>query len=114
MSEISYEEAQFFEGELEKKAHGIMALFQKRYFRILEGKVMVYSDKKEDIEIKGVFLLDLITIPAAVDSKSFKFNLEDREFVFKAQTEEERNKWINVIKLLKNKLVEIKFKIQER
>ena len=107
MSDISYDEAQFFEGVLEKKAHGIVGQFQKRYFRILEGKIMVYSDKKEDIEIKGVFLLDLITMPKPLDAKSFKFNLEDREFVFRTQTEEERNKWINVIKLLKNKLVEI-------
>jgi len=107
MSEISYEEAQAFEGVLEKKGHGLVSVFQKRYFRILDGRIMIYTEKSDDIEIKGVFNLDQISQIANLDSKCFKFNLEDREFVFKAQNEEERNKWVNVLKLLKNKLEEI-------
>ena len=107
MSEICYEEAQFFEGVLEKKGHGLVAVFQKRYFRLLEGRIMVYTDKKDDIEIKGVFNLDQISNISNLDSKCFKFCLEDRDFVFKAQNEEERNKWVSVLKLLKDKLIEI-------
>ena len=107
MSEISYEEAQFFEGYLEKKGHGLVSVFQKRYFRLLEGRIMVYTEKKDDIEIKGVFNLDQISQIANLDSKCFKFCLEDRDFVFKAQNEEERNKWVNTLKLLKYKLEEI-------
>ena len=107
MSEISYEEAQAFEGYLEKKGHGLVAVFQKRYFRILEGRIMIYTEKNDDIEIKGVFILDQITQLANLDSKCFKFYLEDREFIFKAQSEEERNKWVYVLKFLKNKLQEL-------
>ena len=107
MSEISYEEAQAFEGVLEKKGHGLVSVFQKRYFKILEGRIMIYTEKSDDIEIKGVFNLDQISQIANLDSKCFKFNLEEREFVFKAQNEEERNKWVSVLKLLKNKLDEL-------
>ena len=107
MSEISYEEAQFFEGVLEKKGHGLVAVFQKRYFRLLEGRIMIYTEKKDDIEIKGLFNLDQVSQISNLDSKCFKFSLEDRDFVFKAQNEEERNKWVSVLKLLKNKLIEI-------
>ena len=42
MSEISLEEALSFEGVLEKKGHGLVAVFQKRYFRILEGRIMIW------------------------------------------------------------------------
>ena len=104
MSEISYEEAQAFEGFLEKKGHGLVSVFQKRYFRILEGRIMIYTEKSDDIEIKGVINLDQITQLSNLDSKRFKFNLEEREFVFKAQTEEERDKWVNVIQLLQKNL----------
>ena len=68
---------------------------------------MVYTEKKDDIEVKWVFNLDQISQIANLDSKCFKFSLEDREFIFKAQNEEERNKWVNVLKLLKYKLEEI-------
>ena len=107
MSEISLEEALSFEGVLEKKGHGLVAVFQKRYFRILEGRIMIYTEKSDDIEVKGVFYLEQITNLANLDSKCFKFNLEDREFIFKAQSEEERNKWVHVLKFLKNKLQEL-------
>jgi hypothetical protein len=61
MSEIPYEEAQFFEGYLEKKGHGLVSVFQKRYFRLLEGRIMIYTEKKDDIEIRGVFNLEQIS-----------------------------------------------------
>ena len=75
MSEISLEEALSFEGVLEKKGHGLVAVFQKRYFRILEGRIMIYTEKSDDIEVKGVFYLEQITNLANLDSKCFKFNL---------------------------------------
>ena len=109
-NEITYEEAQKFSGYLEKKSKGLITTWQKRYFRILEGKIIVYMEKPEDIEIKGQFILDQITIPQSVESNEFKFNLESRDFIFRTKDEEEKNKWINIIILLKNKITEIKEK----
>ena len=104
INEISYEEAKNFSGYLEKKSKGLITTWQMRYFRILEGKVIVYCEKPEDIEIKGQFIIDQITMPESVEEKVFKFNLESRDFIFRAKDENERNKWINILKLLKNKI----------
>ena len=111
---IAFEEAQKFSGYLEKKSKGLITTWQKRYFRILEGKIIVYMEKPEDIEIKGQFILDQITIPQSVESNVFKFNLESRDFIFRAKDEEEKNKWINIIILLKNKITETREKEFER
>ena len=114
LNEITYEEAQKFSGYLEKKSKGLITTWQKRYFRILEGKIIVYMEKPEDIEIKGQFILDQITIPQSVESNVFKFNLESRDFIFRTKDEEEKNKWINIILLLKNKINEAREKEFER
>ena len=114
LNEISFEEAKKFAGYLEKKSNGIIAKWQKRYFRILEGKVIVYSEKPEDIEIKGQFILDQITMPESVEDKIFKFNLESRDFFFRSKDEEEKQKWINILTLLKNKIIEAKKDINDK
>ena len=44
---------QFFEGYLEKKARNILLGFQKRYFRCLEGTIIIYTEKKESKQLKG-------------------------------------------------------------
>ena len=107
-SEISYEEAMSFAGYLEKKSNSLLALWQKRYFQILEGKIMIYSEKKDDNQIKGQINLEQISMPESVENKVFKFNLDSKIFTLKAKTIEEKDKWINVITLLKNKLVEMR------
>ena len=114
LNEITYENAKKFSGYLEKKSKGLITTWQKRYFRILEGKIIVYMEKPEDIEIKGQFILEQISIPQSLDSNVFKFNLELRDFIFRAKDEEEKNKWINIIILLKNKITETKEKEFER
>ncbi len=106
-SEISYEEAMSFAGYLEKESNSILALWQERYFQILEGKIMIYSEKKDDNQIKGQINLEQITMPESVDNKVFKFSLDKRIFNLRAKNVEEKNKWMSVITLLKNKLIEI-------
>ena len=105
-SEISYEEAMSFAGYLEKESNSILALWQERYFQILEGKIMIYSEKKDDNQIKGQINLEQITMPESVDNKVFKFSLDKRIFNLSAKNVEEKNKWMSVITLLKNKLIE--------
>ena len=108
IDELSYIEAQKFSGFLEKKSKGLITKWQNRYFRILEGKILIYCEKPDDIEIKGQFNIDQISLPESVEERVFKFNLEDRDFIFRAKNEEEKNKWMNVLKLLKNKLAQDK------
>ena len=110
LNDLSYIEAKKLSGYLEKKSKGIFSNWQKRYFCILEGKIMVYCEKPEDIEIKGQFIIDQITLPESLEERVFKFNLDDRDFIFRAKDEKEKNKWINALKLLKVKLVEDKKK----
>ena len=97
-----------FSGYLEKKSESFLAFWQKRYFQILEGKIMIYSEKKDDNQIKGQINLEQITMPESVDNEIFKFSLDTKIFNLKAENTEEKNKWINVITLLKNRLVEIR------
>ena len=106
--EVTYEEAKFYEGFLNKKSKNFISTWQKRYFHILEGKVMIYSAQKDNSEIKGQFNLEQISFPESVDEKIFKFRLEEREFILKAKTEKEKDKWIKVITLLKEKLLELR------
>ena len=106
--EISFDVAKKFSGYLEKKSKGIITKWQKRYFHILEGKIMVYAEKPEDIEIKGLFILDQISIPQSLSPREFSFLLEGRDFVFRVNTPQEKEKWIKVITLLKAKLTESK------
>ena len=44
--------SQFFESYLEKKGRKIFAGWQKRYFRCLEGKIIIYTESKESKKIK--------------------------------------------------------------
>ena len=109
-NEISFEEAKKFSGYLEKKSKGLISKWQKRYFHILEGKIIVYADKAEDIEVKGQINIDQITIPVSLEDRVFSFTLETKDFVLRAKDEEEKNKWMNILKLLKNKLSDAKKK----
>ena len=91
-SELSYEEAMSFSGYLEKKSESFLAFWQKRYFQILEGKIMIYSEKKDDNQIKGQINLEQITMPESVDNEIFKFSLDTKIFNLKAENTEEKNK----------------------
>ena len=115
-NEISFEEAKKFSGYLEKKSKGLISKWQKRYFHILEGKIIVYADKPEDIEVKGQFIIDQITMPVSLEDRVFSFTLEQRDFILRAKDEEEKNKWMNILRLLKNKITQTKKKesLQDR
>ena len=112
--EISFEDAKKFSGYLEKKSNGVISKWQRRYFIILEGKIMVYCEKPDDIEVRGQFILDQITKPESVDNRTFKFNLEYRDFFLRAKDEQEKNKWVNILTLLRSKILEEKKKNSDR
>ena len=112
--EISFDIAKKYSGYLEKKSSGLFSKWQKRYFHILEGKIIVYSEKPEDIEIKGLFILDQISNPKSEKDREFSFILEGQDFVFRAETTQEKEKWIKMITLLKKKLKENKLLKENR
>lgn len=105
--EITYEEAKCLEGYLEKKSHNLISSWQKRYFQIINGREMTYRGKQKDTDVKSRFELSEITMPESVDKKTFKFNLDQREYFLKAKSKEEKDRWVNAITILKNKLIEM-------
>ena len=92
--------SQFFESYLEKKGRNIFAGWQKRYFRCLEGKIIIYTESKESKKIKDYIQIKKISEVKSVDTKSFLIQSEDREYLLKAENEALKNKWIQVITLL--------------
>jgi hypothetical protein len=58
METVSMREACSFCGYLEKKSPSMFGGWQKRYFKILEGKVLTYSEKEKDKEFKGSINLE--------------------------------------------------------
>ena len=89
-----------FESYLEKKARNIFAGWQKRYFRILEGKILIYTESKESKQLKGFIQIKKIVYIKSIDSKSFAFEEGGRQYLLKAESEELKKKWIEAIKYL--------------
>ena len=98
--DISLEECKSFCGYLEKKSPKLMVGYQKRYFKILEGKTMIYLGKENDTQPKGVVQLDQIGRPVSVDDKVFKFTLEGRDFILRAKNSTTKDQWIRVLNVL--------------
>jgi len=103
--EIPLEECKKYEGFLDKKSPALLKGFQKRYFRILDGKILVYSEKKDDKKLKGQVSFDQITsYPIETEKNIFKFSvLDGKDFILRAQNEETKKKWIYVL----TKLIEL-------
>ncbi len=102
--EISLEECKKYQGYLKKKSPSLLGGWQKRYFKILDGVVIVYCDNENDTKLKGQIKLTDISNPIATEDKVFKFTLEDRDFILKAESNEERDKWVKVLTILKEEL----------
>ena len=98
--DISLDECKSFCGYLEKKSPKLMVGYQKRYFKILEGKTMIYLGKENDTQPKGVVQLDQIGRPVSVDDKVFKFTLEGRDFILRAKNSTTKDQWIHVLNML--------------
>ena len=99
--DISLEECKKYQGYLQKKSPSLFGGWQKRFFKVLDGKVIVYFEKENDQKAKGTIKLDEISDPEATEDKVFKFTLEQRDFILKAESNEERDNWVKVITKLK-------------
>jgi hypothetical protein len=58
MDQITLREAVSFSGYLEKKSPSVFVGWQKRFFKILEGRVLIYSEKEKNKESKGSINLE--------------------------------------------------------
>ena len=94
---IKYEEAMKYSGWLQKESPGILKNYQKRFFSILNGRFLVYSEK-EGSEVKGTIDLKDALINGKLDNvKNFMVTFGEREFKLKADNEAEKIKWVKVI-----------------
>ena len=103
---ISYDEAKTYSGWLEKKSPNALGGYQKRFFRILGGQVILYGNKEKDKNPKGQIPIGAIKSVTKKEEKKFHLELEgnERSFKLKAKTEQERDKWVSVIELLMTKV----------
>lgn len=60
MEQINETLASNFSGFLEKKSPKFMGGWQKRFFKVLEGKLLTYSKKEADINTKGALEIDML------------------------------------------------------
>ena len=103
--EITLDEAKKLKSWLEKKSPKTFGGYQKRYFRILDGESIIYTDKDTDkYEIKGRVNIDTITNVSKKEDTKFRITVsgEDRVYHLKAKTKELRDKWVAAIELLMN------------
>ena len=98
--EISLEECKSFQGWLKKKSPSLMGGWQKRFFRILDGQLIVYLEKEDDSKIKGQMKITEISKASNVDKTTFNFQFCGRDFTLQAENEELCLKWVNVINTL--------------
>ena len=96
---MNLEEAKNINGYLQKKSPSIFGGWQSRYFSITDGRFLIYSDEK-GAKAKGVIDLDKAKITSDLDPKIFKISISDREFILKAESEEEKISWVNSLKCL--------------
>ena len=98
--EISLEECKSFQGWLKKKSPSLMGGWQKRFFRILDGQLIVYLEKEDDSKIKGQMKITEISKASNIDKTTFNFQFCGRDFTLQAENEELCLKWVNVINTL--------------
>ena len=84
MDEITLETAQNFKGYLSKKSPSLFAGYQKRYFKVLDGKLLTYSEK-EGGEAKGAINIELISEIITVDKTTYIIFTIDLNLNFKIE-----------------------------
>lgn len=98
-------------GFLKKKQGKLSLSSEKRYFRIINGKIIAYSEK-EDTKLKGIISIESI-IKIEVGSKkdlSFKIVYPNKNYDLCAKTEEQKNLWVSALQELRKEIFRIKHK----
>ena len=67
---------------------------------------MTYKDKQKDTELKRKIVLPKIDFPDSVEKRAFRLKSNKINLILRAKNEEEKNKWIEAITVVKNRLIE--------
>ena len=87
-----------YESYLEKKGRNIFVGWQRRYFVCLEGKIIIYTESKENKHVKGFIQIKKISNLKSIDNKSFSIEMDGRTFVLRADNAEIKNNWMEKIR----------------
>ena len=98
MTDINSKNNLAYEGYLEKKARNLFAGWQKRYFIIIEGKLIIYTESKESKLVKGYIPIKQIADIKSLQENTFSIDVEGRKIILRAENENIKNKWIETIK----------------
>ena len=98
--EINFENCSNYSGWVKKKASKVMVGWQKRFFRIIQGKVILYSEKEDDDNPKGQIMISAINQAVAIDKNQFQLTLGTKCFHLKTKEPEKRDEWVKVINFL--------------
>ena len=92
---MSYDEALTQTGWLHKKSSSVFGGFQKRFFSISPENKLLFADTKGG-KNKGFLELDDAKV-LSENETSFKVMIYEKEFLFKAESSDEKNKWISAL-----------------
>ena len=87
-----------YESYLEKKGRNIFSGWQKRYFVLLEWKLIIYTESKESKLVKGYISIKQISNIKSLEKNTFSFEAEGRTFLLRAENQDIKNNWIEKIK----------------
>ena len=89
--ELNFENCSNYSGWVKKKASKVMVGWQKRFFRIIQGKVILYSEKEDDDNPKGQIMISAINQAVAIDKNQFQLTLGTKCFHLKTKEPEKRD-----------------------
>ena len=87
-----------FESYLSKKGRNIFVGWQKRYFVCLEGKIIIYTESKENKNVKGFIQIKRISNLKSIDNKTFSIEMDERTYTLRADNKEIKDNWMAKIK----------------
>ena len=95
---FNFDNSLTYESYLEKKGRNIFSGWQKRYFVLLECKLIIYTESKESKQVKGYISVKQIYNIKSLEKNTFSFQAEGRTFLLRAENQEIKNNWIEKIK----------------
>lgn len=102
------EDLQSLRGNLKKKSPKILLGYQKRFFMIVDGGKILTWFENENISSKPKGSIEIREIEAIkkVGSTDFEIKYGGRSFELRAESDSERELWINTLKKLQSYLTE--------
>ena len=87
-----------YESYLQKKGKSIFVGWQKRFFVCLEGKLIIYTESKENKQVKGYIPIKKISNVKPLEKNNFLIETENRAYLLRADNQAIKNNWIEKIK----------------